>query len=1005
MALAEQPCHKPLTVVDYGLLNFYMAHVVFRGRKSRAAFGLWFLFSMLLAVLSISGAEAPGTVLWKYDASQIVQSSPAVGPDGTIYFGSNSGYLYALNPNGSKKWDFRTAGNVAASPMIGPDGTIYVGSADKIVYALSPEGNLKWLTSPGSAVVSTPAIGVDGTVFVAGVFNKFVAINSETGRKKWEFTTGGNIVSSPLMNNDGLLVFGGQDGRLYTLDQSGVAQWNFQVGEKINSSPALGPNGEHYFGALDGRLIALTSAGKQLWDFTVGGPVRSSPAVGPDGTIYYGSDAGKLHALAPDGNARWAFPTGGWVRSSPAIARDGTVYFGSYDGKVYAVNDGNAVWTLETGGYVSSSPAIGLDGTIYVGSWDNHLYAIAGSSPLADSSWPMFGGNAAHSGSKVKPTPTHVVSLIDLDAGKVRTPPAILRLSVVGDGSAEPLTKVEIFRDNKLVETLEDAPFAHVAQSVPAGKYTFTAKGYFPSGKILESDSVVVIVGDGSVESMIKPIVEVGSTPATPPRNQSPSLAKEIFSGNLSKPMEAPKPSTPKESPKPKPAPEKVEQPVMVETPPAKTPKVPESVELKPEMVKASEPAPEPNPEPKPIESRLSLKVVGEGVVEPDLDGESLVIGDKYNLTARPKLGHQFAGWRGGATNIAASLEFTMAENLELTAVFASIPTPWVGSYYGLVRDPVAPVSIKRNGLVDLSVNQDGSFSGTLNYGGKRYTFRDSFDGSGKARLEISRFRDEPIMMGLKLGEGEEVSGILVDDGGAIVLQLDRIAETGSAQAGLYTLLLMPSVQGGPIDGDGFGELSVSDDGRLSFKGELADGTDVSQTGAFSKDGVWSVYLPFSDGAVSGWIRSKSADGVDLVGSLTWVSEKLPQTNGDDVPGSMELSVFGARFVSPGRRNPVMVAREATLIFQNGGLEQPVTFPIQIAEDNDVKVMEDQGFRARVRISETTGTFSGTFYHPKGGRTSFQGALLQLQNAGSGYFIGPEGTGQVIIRPFGVAQP
>ncbi|MDB4805128.1 immunoglobulin domain-containing protein, partial [bacterium] len=57
----------------------------------------------------------------------MVYSSPAIGSDGTIYVGSNSGNLYAINPDGTQKWAFETGGGVSSSPAIGSDGTIYVG--------------------------------------------------------------------------------------------------------------------------------------------------------------------------------------------------------------------------------------------------------------------------------------------------------------------------------------------------------------------------------------------------------------------------------------------------------------------------------------------------------------------------------------------------------------------------------------------------------------------------------------------------------------------------------------------------------------------------------------------------------------------------------------------------------------------------------------------------------------------------------------------------------------
>jgi outer membrane protein assembly factor BamB len=61
---------------------------------------------------------------------------PAIGADGTIYFGSWDDYFYALNPDGTLKWRFRAENAIDSSPAIDTDGTIYFGSWDWYFYAL-----------------------------------------------------------------------------------------------------------------------------------------------------------------------------------------------------------------------------------------------------------------------------------------------------------------------------------------------------------------------------------------------------------------------------------------------------------------------------------------------------------------------------------------------------------------------------------------------------------------------------------------------------------------------------------------------------------------------------------------------------------------------------------------------------------------------------------------------------------------------------------------------------
>ncbi len=96
-------------------------------------------------------------------------TSPAVGPDGTIWVGHCDG-LYALDPaTGAHRWGDGSA-EVVGSPAVGKDGTVYFGSMDGKLRAIVPDGNGKWTESwsqpTNGQLNSSPAIGADGTVYV-----------------------------------------------------------------------------------------------------------------------------------------------------------------------------------------------------------------------------------------------------------------------------------------------------------------------------------------------------------------------------------------------------------------------------------------------------------------------------------------------------------------------------------------------------------------------------------------------------------------------------------------------------------------------------------------------------------------------------------------------------------------------------------------------------------------------------------------------------------------------
>jgi hypothetical protein len=173
-----------------------------------------------------------------------------------VYVGSGDGGLYALNPNGTLKWYYQTGDWIDSSPAIGADGTVYVGSGDHNLYALNPNGTLKWLYQTGASVESSPAIGADGTVYVGSENGGLYALNPN-GTLKWSFQTGDWIYSSPAISADGMVYVGSENGGLYALNPNGTLKWYYQTGDWIDSSPAIGADGTVYVGSMDGNLYAI----------------------------------------------------------------------------------------------------------------------------------------------------------------------------------------------------------------------------------------------------------------------------------------------------------------------------------------------------------------------------------------------------------------------------------------------------------------------------------------------------------------------------------------------------------------------------------------------------------------------------------------------------------------------------------------------------------------------------------------------------------------------------
>ncbi|MGH8247131.1 MAG: InlB B-repeat-containing protein, partial [Gammaproteobacteria bacterium] len=74
--------------------------------------------------------------------------------------------------------------------------------------------------------------------------------------------------------------------------------------------------------------------------------------------------------------------------------------------------------------------------------------------------------------------------------------------------------------------------------------------------------------------------------------------------------------------------------------------------------------------------SPLTVVIHGRGTVTPNLNGQQLLVGNNYTLTAVPAPGFAFVNWTGGVTSSTARLTFTMQSNLVLEANFVDTLRP-----------------------------------------------------------------------------------------------------------------------------------------------------------------------------------------------------------------------------------------------------------------------------------------------------------------------------------------
>lgn len=348
---------------------------------------------------------------WRFRTGGPVKSSP-VAVDGTVYFGSLDGNVYAVDAEtGREVWKFETGGPVAGSAAV-VGGTVYIAGEDGSVYALEAKsGKRKWHTDLAdyppyrdNRPAGSPAVAY-GTVFVftgnAGGHDKVfmangptVGLDAETGEKVWQANWGNQGYGSPLIEGD-ILCGNDNPDRLGAVDlETGRVLWKQWLSGQSRdfASPAISRGVLYGIGSLGGDVMAADPrTGKIKWRAFAWEPQVALRAGGELGHEVMRGPAvahGRLYVINNDGNFRtfdaetgergWVFRTGDKIQSAPAVA-GGAVYFGCHDGKLYALNalEGNVLWWFEAGAPIVSSPWPG-DGALYFGCDDGNLYALRG---------------------------------------------------------------------------------------------------------------------------------------------------------------------------------------------------------------------------------------------------------------------------------------------------------------------------------------------------------------------------------------------------------------------------------------------------------------------------------------------------------------------------------------------------------------------------------------------------------------------------------------------------
>jgi outer membrane protein assembly factor BamB len=342
-----------------------------------------------------------------------------IGNDGNLFVGTAAftgftgdtvNYFYSMDKNGENNWTFLTDNPWAnvAGPTITDDGTIYFSSIGGGLYALNPDGTLKWNNKKFTYTYFTRYIpvGKNHNLYLHWIDTLFV-VEPENGNiidsiytpkisdTEVVFSTGGDTIfyfSGLIQTPD--------PKALNAITLQGEYLWSIELYNYTHSwgTPLVDNANRIYFYATDNLseqfLCCVNPNGTISWKYPLenaGYQNYSSPTMDRNGNVIFQTntdDTGYINSIDYYGNFNWKVSlgdiyNGAIIDHGLVCDAAGKIYCGSTSGlQTYfwcIDSDGKILWKLDLEGYeYNTSPAIGSDGTLYIGThlsstFQNHI--------------------------------------------------------------------------------------------------------------------------------------------------------------------------------------------------------------------------------------------------------------------------------------------------------------------------------------------------------------------------------------------------------------------------------------------------------------------------------------------------------------------------------------------------------------------------------------------------------------------------------------------------------
>jgi hypothetical protein len=317
-------------------------------------------------------------------------------------------------------------------------------------------------------------------------------------------------------------------------------------------------------------------------------------------------------------------------------------------------------------------------------------------------------------------------------------------------------------------------------------------------------------------------------------------------------------------------------------------------------------------------------------------------------------------------------------------------------STYSGLFSPTNDLSTGNSGGLTITTTGKGGFSGKIQMGTSRYSFKGSLNGQGEATVSVKRGKLATLSLQFhtNASAGDQLFGSLGDGAWTAQLVAEKNPFDGkskvSPQAGRYTMVI-PGKESASAEpsGAGYATISVSKAGRAKVIAVLADGTKVTQSGSLSVEGALPFYagLYRGQGSLGGWLNVSSEFGGKTGGMLNW-NRPAAATGKYYASGFTNQPVARVSFYEPPPKgNAILSFSDGDVLLDGGNLNGLIQNTVHLDSNNHVKSTGSN--KVSLAFTLSTGAFKGKALDPATAKPiNFAGVVLQSCGQGFGSFNG-----------------